>query len=116
MRQTGGKPVWLLSGFARLFALREWTPLLARDAGIPFALAGAALIVCCIADIATGMLVARRWRPRTTAALQVSMIAAYTAAASLLWPSLWAEALAPLAKNFPIAAAALALGAVEEER
>ena len=50
------------------------------------------------------------------AVIQVVFIAGYTAVASLLWPSLWAEALAPLAKNLPIAVAALALGAIEEER
>jgi uncharacterized membrane protein YphA (DoxX/SURF4 family) len=108
--------LWLVSGFAGLFALREWTPLLARDAGVGFELAGLALIVCCVADIVIGVLVARRWRPRPLAAIQAVLIVAYTLAASLLWPSLWAEALAPLAKNLPIAAAALALGAIEEER
>ena len=48
--------------------------------------------------------------------LQLLAIAAYTATASVLWPSLWLESLGPLLKNIPIAAAALALGAIEEER
>jgi len=108
--------LWLASGFAGLVALREWAPLLARDAHIPIALAFLALAAACFLDIGLAILVARRWKPRAMAAVQLAAIAVYTLVASVLWPSLWAEALGPLAKNLPIAAAVLALGAIEEER
>jgi len=108
--------LWLLSGFAGLAALREWSPLLAQDAHIPYATAFLALAAACLLDIGFAILVARRFRPRRLALLQLATIAAYTLAASALWPSLWVEALGPLAKNLPIAAAVLALGAIEEER
>jgi hypothetical protein len=62
------------------------------------------------------LLLLGRWRPRRLAFAQALLIALYTAAATVLWPSLWNEALGPLAKNLPIIAAALALGAIEDER
>lgn len=108
--------LWLVSGFAGLAALREWSPLLAQDAHIPIATAFLALAAACFVDIGFAILVARRWKPRMMAALQLAAIGLYTLVASILWPSLWAEALGPLAKNLPIAAAVLALGAIEEER
>jgi len=48
--------------------------------------------------------------------IQVVMITAYTVVASALWPAMWAHPLGLLLKNLPITAAALALGAIEEER
>lgn len=108
--------LWLVSGFVGLASLREWSPLLAQDAHIPVATAFLVLAAACFLDIGFAILVARRWRPRTLALLQLAAIAIYTLVATVLWPSLWAEALAPLAKNLPIAAAVLALGAIEEER
>ena len=108
--------LWFVSGFAGLFALREWAPLFARELNVPVVAAGAVLAVACIADIVIAMLLVRRWRPQRLALAQVLLILGYTAVASLLWPSLWAEALAPLAKNLPAAAAALVLGAIEEDR
>ena len=65
---------------------------------------------------AIAVLLARRWRPRRVALAQVILISGYTAIATALWPSLWSESLGPLLKNLPILAAALALGAIEEER
>lgn len=108
--------LWFASGFAGLDGLREWTPLFAAALGLPYAVAWAALIGACLLDVALACLLARRWRPTTLAAIQVAAIAAYTAIATLLWPSLWLESLGPLLKNIPIVAAVLALGAIEEER
>lgn len=108
--------LWLLSGFAGLASLREWSPLLAQDAHLPIAAAFLVLAAACLVDVAFAILVARRWRPGTMALVQLAAVGVYTLAATALWPSLWAEALGPLAKNVPIAAAILALGAIEEER
>jgi uncharacterized protein YbjT (DUF2867 family) len=108
--------LWIASGFAGLAALREWTPLLARALGVPFAVAGAALIAACLLDVVLACLIARRWQPRRLAAIQLLAIGVYTVLATVLWPSLWAESLGPLLKNIPLVAAVLALGAIEEER
>ena len=108
--------LWLISGFTGLAALREWSPLLAQDAHLPIGAAFLVLGAACFVDIGLAILVARRWKPRAMALVQLATIATYTLVASVLWPSLWAEALGPLAKNLPIAAAVLALGAIEEER
>ena len=108
--------LWMLSGFAGLVAIREWTPLFAAALGVPFLAAGAALVAACFLDVVLACLLARRWKPRRLAAMQVLAIAAYTAVATLLWPSLWLESLGPLLKNIPIVAAVLALGAIEEDR
>jgi uncharacterized protein YbjT (DUF2867 family) len=108
--------LWIASGFAGLDGLREWTPLFAAALGVPFVVAGGALIAACVVDVVLACLLVRRWKPRKLAAIQVMVIVAYTAIATLLWPSLWLESLGPLLKNIPIVAAVLALGAIEEER
>ncbi len=108
--------LWIASGFAGLYGLREWTPLVAATLGIPFLAAGLGLVAACILDIVLACLVARRWKPPFLAAIQVGAALAYTTVATLLWPSLWLESLGPLLKNVPIVAAILALGAIEEER
>ena len=82
--------------------------------GLPLAML--ILTVACLVDLIVALLLLNRWRPRRLALVQVLLIGGYTAVASLLWPSLWAEALAPIAKNVPIVVAALALGAIEDER
>jgi uncharacterized protein YbjT (DUF2867 family) len=108
--------LWLISGLAGLLELRGWAVLLASQTPLGF---GAALVLLglgCVADVAIALLVLRRWKPGALAATQVALIAAYSAVATLLWPSLWLEPLGPLFKNVPIIAAALALGAIEEDR
>jgi uncharacterized protein YbjT (DUF2867 family) len=108
--------LWLISAFAGAFALRDWAFAFAQALDVPIVAAGAILLLACIADFIIAWLLVRRWRPRTLALVQVLLIGGYTAVATLLWPSLWGEALAPLAKNLPIVVAALVLGAIEEER
>jgi uncharacterized protein YbjT (DUF2867 family) len=108
--------LWLVSGFAGLVAIRQWAPLVASGTGVPVVMAGIALVVACVADIAIAALIMRQWKPRKLALTQVLLIFGYSAFATLLWPSLWEESLGPLLKNVPILAAVLALGAIEEER
>ncbi len=108
--------VWLASAIAGAFSLRSWGGLLAAQLPVGVPAAMLALTAACLVDVAIALLLLNRWRPRLLALLQAIVIAGYSAAATLLWPSLWAEALAPLAKNIPMLAAALALGAIEEDR
>jgi uncharacterized protein YbjT (DUF2867 family) len=106
--------LWIVSGVVGLFA--DWGEALAQAASLPVASATALLAHLCVADIAIGALIALRWRPRALAGIQVALVGAYTVAATLLWPAMWAHPLGPFLKNLPIVAAALALGAIEEER
>jgi len=108
--------LWLISGLSGLAELRGWSVLLASQTPLAFGAAFVLLALACLGDVAIAFLVMRRWKPRALAGLQVALIAAYTAIATLLWPSLWLEPLGPLFKNVPIVAAALALGAIEEDR
>ncbi len=108
--------LWIGSAAAGALGLREWSAALAHALGIAPVAATATLGMLCAADLAIGILVAARWRPRRLAAIQVGMVAGYTLAASVLWPSMWAHPLGMLLKNLPIVAAALALGAIEEDR
>jgi uncharacterized protein YbjT (DUF2867 family) len=108
--------LWLVSAFVGALSLRDWAGTFSMALGISTLLAGAVLIFACIADLAVALLLLRRWKPRRMALVQVLLIGGYTVVATLLWPSLWGEALGPLVKNIPIVMAALALGAIEEER
>jgi uncharacterized protein YbjT (DUF2867 family) len=108
--------VWLASAITGALSLASWSTLLARQADIGLAAALLVLAAACLIDVAIALLLLGRWRPRRLAFAQALLIALYTAVATLLWPSLWNEALGPLAKNLPIIAAALALGAIEDER
>jgi hypothetical protein len=99
-----------------MLELRGWAVLLVSRLSIGIGTAFGALAAACILDLVIAALVVRRWRPRRLALVQVVAIAAYTAVATILWPSLWLEPLGPLFKNVPILAAALAYGAIEEDR
>ena len=106
--------LWIVSGFVGMFA--GWGEALGSAAGISVGLAGTVLTLLCLADIAIGILIAARWRPRAVAGIQAAMVCVYTLVATVLWPAMWAHPLGVLLKNLPIVAAALALGAIEEER
>jgi hypothetical protein len=108
--------LWLASAVIGAFATPAWASTFSLALDIPTLSAAALLAIACIADLVIAVLLALRWRPRRLALIQVIAIAGYTAVATLLWPSLWGEALGPLVKNIPIAVAALILGAIEEER
>ena len=108
--------LWLAAAVVGLFAVGGWASTLSAALDIAPLGAGIALVIACFMDLAIAVLLAVRWKPRRLALLQVLLIGAYTAIATVLWPGLWAEALGPLVKNIPIAVAALALGAIEEER
>ena len=108
--------LWLGSAVAGAFAIRDWSPALASGLGISTASAAALLALLCTLDGVVAILLLRRWRPPLLAAVQVAGVGAYTVVATFLWPGMWAHPLGVLLKNLPILAAALALGAVEEER
>jgi hypothetical protein len=106
----------MLSGITGLLGLRDWAVLLVSRLSIGIGTALAILGTACLFDLLVAALLLRRWRPSRLAMTQVAAIVLYTTAATILWPSLWGESLGPIFKNLPILAAALALGAIEEER
>jgi len=108
--------LWLVSAIAGLFAVGSWASAFSMALDIPVLLPGIMLVAACFTDLAIATLLMLRWNPRRLAYAQVALLAIYTVVATLLWPSLWAEALGPLVKNIPIAVAALVLGAIEEPR
>ncbi|MBC8023889.1 MAG: SDR family oxidoreductase, partial [Burkholderiales bacterium] len=108
--------LWIISGVTGLIDLRAWALLMVSRLSIGIGTALAGLALACAIDLLIAVLLLRRWKPRRLAFIQVAAIAAYTAGATVLWPSLWVEPLGPLFKNVPIAVAVLAWGAIEEDR
>jgi uncharacterized protein YbjT (DUF2867 family) len=108
--------LWLFSGVTGLLELRSWAILLVSRLAIGIGAALTVLALACLLDLLIGVLLLRRWNPRALALVQLAAIAAYTAVATVLWPSLWFEPLGPLFKNVPIAAAVLAWAAIEDDR
>ncbi|MFI4986437.1 MAG: SDR family oxidoreductase [Alphaproteobacteria bacterium] len=108
--------LWLLSGAVGLGSLGlAATPLLA-SLGLSGAVAAAAAWASCLLDILIAAALLAHVRPATLAALQLVVIAAYTAMLSVAAPALWLDPFGPLLKNLPIVAAVLALAAIEGER
>ena len=69
-----------------------------------------------LGDIAIGIAVATRWRPKWTAVIQLAMVMGYTVGLTLAEPNLWTDPFGSLLKNLPILAAILALAAIETDR
>jgi hypothetical protein len=107
--------LWLGSGLVRLLVPNSSSAAALLAVVSPV---GATLMVwlSCGLDIAIGLALFARWRPRMIAGIQIGAIVAYTAVLSLLRPALWLDPFGPLLKNVPIIAAVLALGAIENDR
>jgi uncharacterized protein YbjT (DUF2867 family) len=108
--------LWAGSGVSGLFALEEWAPRLAAALTVSGPVAHATLATACTVDLAIAAAIVARWRPRVITLVQLAVIGTYTAAATVLWPALWADPLGPLLKNLPILAAVMTLAAIEEDR
>jgi uncharacterized protein YbjT (DUF2867 family) len=107
--------MWLVSGAVGLFA----PPSLAAAALGPVGLAALAPLLAwgsCALDLVIAAALVVRWRPGLVAAVQLVVIAGYTAVLSLGLPGLWTDPFGPLLKNLPVAAAVLALAAIEPDR
>ncbi len=57
-----------------------------------------------------------KWRVRLVSAVMIAGTFAYIAALSLTLPGLWADALGPILKVFPMMGLALMIAATEDER
>ena len=67
-------------------------------------------------DIALGLAMVLKWRVRSVAAVMVLGTVGYVATLTLTLPGLWADALGPVLKVFPMMALALMIAATEDER
>jgi hypothetical protein len=105
---------WILSAITGMLDVRGWGVLLVNQLSIGMGLALFVVGAACIINAVVALFVFRAWKPRRLAAVQLVLVLAYTAIATLLFPSLWLEPLGPLLKNVPILAAIVAWGAMEE--
>jgi uncharacterized protein YbjT (DUF2867 family) len=108
--------MWLASGAIGLMQpMSLVAPIFAA-----FGLSGvsASLVVwgSCLLDLAIGALLLARRRPAAMAALQLAVVAGYTASLTFAQPSLWMDPFGPLLKNMPIMAAVMLLAAIESDR
>jgi hypothetical protein len=108
--------MWVGSGAVGLIQPASITAPIGAAFGLSGAAASVAVWVGCLLDLAIGMLLLARWRPGVLAALQLAVVAAYTAGLTFAQPSLWADPFGPLLKNVPVAAAILILSAIESDR
>jgi uncharacterized protein YbjT (DUF2867 family) len=108
--------LWLASGIVGLLQPSGTVSAIFVRFGLTGTTATAAFWATCLGDIAIGAAVAMRWRPRTTAMIQVAAVIAYTLGLTVAEPALWADPFGPLLKNLPIVAAILALAAIENDR
>ncbi len=97
--------LWIASGVIGLVPAREEVLSLLAFAGLSVVAAYALIIGTCALDIAIGMAVAVRWRPKLIGVIQLLLVAGYTIALSVNAPSLWSDPLGALLKNLPILAA-----------
>jgi hypothetical protein len=70
----------------------------------------------CIVDVAIGLALLGRFRPRLLAAIQLCVVGGYTIGLTLIAPSLWLDPFGALLKNLPILAAICIWAGLEDER
>lgn len=108
--------LWLASGILGLsLPAQEFLPLIAQ-AGLPDGIAIGAARLGGVVDITIAIALIRAWRPPMVAAVQGVMVLGYTAAFTLLAPTLWALPLGGLLKNIPILALIWVHYILERER
>jgi uncharacterized protein YbjT (DUF2867 family) len=106
--------LWVVTGLLSfgIYPVGESYRMLAdvglQDQAATFLLYGAAAI-----DLVLGLLLLARWRPVAVGAAMLIMMSAFTLIATGLPAEYWLHPFAPLLKNLPIAAATLAMMAME---
>lgn len=108
--------LWLVSGIVGLSQPASVTgPILATyDLSGPAATATVWLFS--LIDIAVGLALLARWRPRSVAVVQIALIGIFTVGLSLTHSGLWLDPFGPLLKNIPIVVAVITLAAIETDR
>lgn len=107
--------LWIVTGLLSLglYPLADSLRLMA-DLGIHGTLAETAVYGGGALDLVLGVLLLFRWRPVLVAASMLALMFAYSLLAAGLPAEYWLHPFAPLLKNLPIAAATLAMMALED--
>ncbi|MDF1760688.1 MAG: SDR family oxidoreductase [Coxiellaceae bacterium] len=107
--------IWLWSGFVSWFNPVAGLSLLSVTS-LSFSSKMAFIIVGGLIDIVLGLLTLLNKRLAWVGSIQIAMMVIYTVSASCLPLGLWANPLAPLAKNIPLVLATLVMMALEKQR
>lgn len=107
---------WLLTGLISLTIARGDALQVLHAAGYDAAMQTFLLWFGSVFDIALGLAMLAKWRVRLIAAIMILGTFAYVGTISLTLPGLWADALGPVLKVFPMMALALMIAATEDER
>lgn len=106
--------LWIVTGLVSLglFPVAGSLALL-RGAGLSGTPALLALYGAALADLGLGILLLLRWRPVLVGAVQLGLIALFTAIISITMPEWWLQPFGPITKNVPIIVATLVMMALE---
>ncbi|WP_417484216.1 SDR family oxidoreductase [Maricaulis salignorans] len=107
---------WLITGILSLTIARGDAYDVLQAAGYEPAMQTFLLWFGSAFDLAMGLAMLAKWRVRLISAIMIAGTFAYILALSLTLPSLWADALGPILKVFPMMALALMIAATEDER
>ncbi|KJV10181.1 hypothetical protein VZ95_06660 [Elstera litoralis] len=109
--------LWIWTGIVSLglFPIADSLALVA-PLGVPDGMSRALILGGGGLDLLLGILLLARWRVPWVGAAQLALMAAYTALVTLFMPELWLHPLGAIAKNLPVAAATLAMMALEGKR
>jgi uncharacterized protein YbjT (DUF2867 family) len=107
--------LWMATGALSfgLYPIEKNYQMMAQT-GLTGPAADVALYGAAALDLLFGTLLLLRWRPALVGAAQIALMAAFTIIAMRLPAEYWLHPFAPLLKNLPIAAATLAMIALEE--
>ncbi|WP_291842884.1 SDR family oxidoreductase [Maricaulis sp.] len=107
---------WLMTGVLALTIARDHAYSILADGGFSAAARPPVLWFGSLFDIAMGLGMLAKWRVRLLSAIMIAGSFAYIATLSVTLPGLWADALGPILKVFPMMALALMIAATEDER
>lgn len=107
--------LWVATGVLSfgLYQIEKSYQLMAAT-GLTGAPADVALYGAATLDLLLGALLLARWRPRLVGVAQIALMAAFSLIAVGLPAEYWLHPFAPLLKNLPLAAATLAMIALED--
>ena len=107
---------WLMTGVLALTIARDHAHQVLTEAGFDAAARPPLLWFGSLFDIAVGLAMMAKWRVRSIATIMILGTLGYIATLSWTYPVLWADALGPILKVFPMMALALVIAATEDER
>ena len=108
--------LWLVSGIVSLSQPASVTGPILGSFGLSGPSATASVLLFSLIDIAVGLALVARWRPRFLAVAQITLIGIFTVGLSLTHSGLWSDPFGPLLKNIPIVVAVIVLAAIETDR